>query len=394
MIATHRFVPDYRLKLNGEQIPAALRNAVTSVRYQDGTQAADRVEFDIANVEGKWLREHIKGLGFRPFPTGVSSGGFTFEATPEGLFDVDNRLDLSIGYADDRLVDVFEGEITGVNASFPAGGMPTMTVVAHDYLHRTTQGKYARGFGPLPDALIVAILGAENRLIPLIDPALQGASAALAAVNYIFGGAGRKQNAQSDLELLKEIAGLYDADFWVEGDLLYFSRFVPKEYTPRLTLGWGSSLMDFSPKVSTIGRIAGVSMKFTLREIPLSFVVTVFWDFDREVLGMNVTPGEAAAGTKAVSGPTFTIIDHPIASPADIAHSAMAITRELRNKLNNRLTATGTAVGDPRIRAGAMITIEGVGPNFSGDYRVASATHSLDAGGYRTAFEVRKEIIP
>jgi phage protein D len=66
----------------------------------------------------------------------------------------------------------------------------------------------------------------------------------------------------------------------------------------------------------------------------------------------------------------------------------------LREKLNKRLTGKGSAIGDPRIRAGAMIRIEGIGPDFSGDYRVANATHSLNASGYKTSFEVFKEIIP
>jgi hypothetical protein len=41
-----------------------------------------------------------------------------------------------------------------------------------------------------------------------------------------------------------------------------------------------------------------------------------------------------------------------------------------------------------------MIRIEGIGPDFSGDYRVSSATHSVDGSGYRTTFQVFKEIIP
>ena len=90
----------------------------------------------------------------------------------------------------------------------------------------------------------------------------------------------------------------------------------------------------------------------------------------------------------------LTLIDQPINSPADIANSALVIAHELRQKINNRLTGSGSAVGDPRIRAGAMIRIDGLGPDFSGDYRVVSATHSIDSGGYRTAFQVRKELIP
>lgn len=394
MSAQPRFAPEFRLAINGQDIPSALRASVTSVRYEDGTQAADRVEVGLANVDLRWLQKHIRGLGFRPFPTGVAIGPLRADPGPDGLFDVDNKLTLAVGYADGRLEDMFDGEVTGVQASFPSGGVPSMTLVAHDKLHRLSQGSYARGFGPLPDALIASILSAENLLIPAIDPAFAGASSALAAVNYIFGGSGRKQRGQSDLDLMKEIAAEWDSEFWVEGDILYFSRFFFKDYTPRLTLKWGESLLDFSPRVSTVGRVVAAGMKFTLREIPLSFLVSVFWDFDREVLGISVVPGEAAGATKQVVGPTVTLIDQPITSPADIAGSAMKIARELRRKLNQRLTATGSAVGDPRIRAGTVIRLDGLGPNFSGDYRVASATHSIDTGGYRTNFQVYKEIIP
>jgi hypothetical protein len=41
-----------------------------------------------------------------------------------------------------------------------------------------------------------------------------------------------------------------------------------------------------------------------------------------------------------------------------------------------------------------VIRLEGLGPDFSGDYRVSSATHSIDSGGYKTQFSVFKEIIP
>jgi hypothetical protein len=392
--AALRFAPDFRVTINGQELPSALRQSISSIRYEDGTGAADRVEVGIANVDLRWLQQHIRGLGFNPFPSGFGLGASRFSPAPAGLFDIDNGLRLSLGYAPGPLEEVFKGDITGVEASFPSGGMPTMSIVAHDYMHRMSEGKYARGFGPLPDAIIAAILGAENFLIPLIDPVVVAGSTAVAAVNLIFNGTGRKQKGESDLDLLKEIAATYDSDFWVDGDFLYFSRFMPKEYSPRLTLRWGESLLDFSPKVSTIGSVAATAMKFTLREIPLSFLVNVFWDFDRETLGIRVVPGEAAGLLKMVVGPTDTMINQPIGSPADITNSALVIAHELRTKINNRLTASGSAIGDPRIRAGAVIRFEGLGPDFSGDYRVASATHSIDAGGYRTSFQVRKEIIP
>jgi hypothetical protein len=393
MAAHPRYAPNFKIQINDQEIPAALRASVTSVSYEDGMQAADRVEIGLANINLRWLRNHIRGLGFQPFPTRVNLPGGNSIGAPAGTFDLDNKLSLAIGYAPDPLEEMFLGELTGVDVSFPNGGVPTMTLVAHDYLNRLSKGSYARGFGPLADALVVMILSVENRLLPLIDPTLTAASTALTALNVIFKGTGTKQEEESDLELLTRIAAAYDADFWVDGDVLYLSRFL-KEYTPRLTLTWGENLLNFSPRVSTIGQVAGVAMKFTLREIPLDFLVTVAWDFDRESLSITVVPGKAAAAAKVVSEPAFTIVDQTISSPADIANSALVIVRELRNKLNNRLTGSGSAIGDPRIRAGAVIRLEGLGPDFSGNYRVKSATHSITTGGYLVNFTVVKEIIP
>jgi hypothetical protein len=387
------YVPEFKIQINQRDLPAMLRSAVTSVRYEQGLSVADRVEIGLANPDLRFLQEHIRGLGFQPFATGIRVGPLSSPSLlPQGNFDIDNKVSLAMGYAPDPLEDMFSGEITGVSATFPSGGMPTMTLVAHNYLHRLSEGSYARGFGPLPDFIIASILSIENLLLPFIEPIIIDASAGMAVVNFIFNGTGRKQKGQTHLELLTEIAATYDADFHVEGDVLYLTRFM-KEYAPRLTLTWGESLLEFTPKISTVGQSVGVAMKFTLREIPLDFLVSVFYDFDRESVGIIVLPGMAAPAAKT-GGPVFTIINRPIGSPADIATSALAIAHELRSKLNNRLTGSGACVGDPRIRAGAVIRFEGLGPDFSGDYRVSSATHTMDSSGYRTSFEVRKELIP
>ena len=83
---------------------------------------------------------------------------------------MNNTMNVSLGYADQLLTEVFDGEITGIAVTDQAGEMPSMTIVALARLNRLAQGSYGRGFGPLPDALIAAILSAENLLIPAIDP--------------------------------------------------------------------------------------------------------------------------------------------------------------------------------------------------------------------------------
>ncbi|HEV3457683.1 MAG TPA: hypothetical protein VHG32_14055 [Thermoanaerobaculia bacterium] len=387
------YAPEFRLRINGNELPAPVSSTVTSVRYQDGRNAADRVEVGFANPNLRWHQGHIRGLGFSP-PTGIKIGPVRLaDAAPDGTFDIDNKLELAIGYAPGPLEDVFVGDVTGVQVSFPNGGMPALNLVAHDRLQRLAEGKRARTFGFIPDAIVAAVLAAENLLIPAIDPAVAAASVLKMALGVIpTGPAGMRQGSESDLQLLQRIAMQYDADFWVEGDVLYLSRFI-KETEPRLALTWGQSLLDFSPRVSTVGQVAAVTMRFTLREIPFTFSVSVFWDFDRESVGISIFPGGGASAV-AVTGAGDVTIDRPIRTPLDLAANALVIYHKLREKLNNRLTGTGSAIGDPRLRAGALIRLDGLGPDFSGDYRVKSATHSLDGGGYKTSFEVFKEILP
>jgi uncharacterized protein involved in type VI secretion and phage assembly len=67
---------------------------------------------------------------------------------------------------------------------------------------------------------------------------------------------------------------------------------------------------------------------------------------------------------------------------------AEAVTTALMAKLaNGYVAADGVAFGNPKIKAGTMIQVNGVGEKFSGKYRIATATHVLRGGGsYMTTF--------
>lgn len=393
MAVQPRYAPVYRLAINGNDLPASVRSCITSVRYEDGLEGADQVQISLANPDLRFLQSHIRGLSAFALPAGL---GFNpigrVEAVPEGLFDLDNEVVLGLGYAPNPPEEMFLGEITGVGATFPNGGMPTLTITAHDFLQRTTRGSLSRGFGPLPDAAIVAILAAENGLLPLIDPSMIPLDALNTVGNFLFGSA-TKQVGQSDFELLSETAARYDMELSVDHHTLYLTRFI-KEYSPRLTLTYGESLLDFSPRLSTVGQVVGKSRRVSLRELRIDLILGVFWDFDRESIGINILPAQAAAIAPVVSQPTEESEHKTIRNAIDVGNAIVGLIHELRQKLNNRLTGSGTAVGDPRLRAGAVIRLEGLGVDFSDTYRVTKASHTLDTNGYRTSFEVRKEIIP
>ncbi len=84
----------------------------------------------------------------------------------------------------------------------------------------------------------------------------------------------------------------------------------------------------------------------------------------------------------------MTLVDEPV-TPANAARTVIG---KLLPRLNKRLTAKGTCAGDVRLRAGHVLRIEGVGETYGGLWRLTSVTHTVDGGGWRTAFEARKEI--
>ena len=136
MTLSAQFVPAYALTINGIPIPNLLKSSISSITFESGMDAANRVEITVANPALEWLQNHINGLGFLPVPSGIPAPPIPVAiAPPAGLLDMDNTLALSLGYADQPLVPVFEGEITGLEANMPAGGMPILSITALDRLN-------------------------------------------------------------------------------------------------------------------------------------------------------------------------------------------------------------------------------------------------------------------
>ena len=371
------YAPDYRLKIGGDNIPAALRAAIVSITYQDGMEGADRVEVTIANEDLRWL-DHP-------------------------LLQVDNGLKLSLGYAPDPLEEVFVGEITGVETNFPNSGMPTIKITAHDFLQRLTKGTKDRGFllsiptvanFPLPDVVVAGLVSAENLLIPSPDPVGGALSLLISLATYVAAPAlaqqgVARQKGTSDFAFLTEISKRNGWEMFIDhtaephGFRLRF-KFMLSELSPSLTLKWGSSLMSFTPRLTTVGD-AGVSVRVWVASLKMAFTISVAWDFDRATFNLSVSPGFGTS-LKKEKQQTISI------KPTGFAQAPQNILTELLPRLNNRLTGSGSTVGDLRIKASRVINFEGLGEQFSGLYRITSATHSLDGSGFRTNFQVRKEV--
>jgi phage protein D len=399
MSALPRYAPDFHLEIDGTPTPAILRNCVTSLSLQTGLEGADRVELSLANEGLRWL-DHP-------------------------LLSLKRELSVLMGYSPDPLHKMFVGEIVGHNAAFPSSGYPTLNVVAQDRRYRMQKGNRARIFAvsipelaniPIPDPVIAAAVALSHGMLPVTD--LLGAALAilLGGVEVVIAQAEaasspsgldaaqkqiRKQVGMSDYEFLALVARENGWDMSVDHDgplggrVIRFSSPAYK-LDEDITLKWGRDLIDFSPRITNVGQIASVTAFVWKPSDQTSIAVTVGWDWDRQSLSLVIKPvgaGDAGAATNASGqgageqGDIF-LVDRP----ATLANAPRIIIGELLPRLNNRLTAKGSTVGDPRIRAASVIQVEGVGEQFGGRYRVTSATHTIDAGGWRTSFDCRKDI--
>jgi hypothetical protein len=377
------YVPQYRVLINDEPLPLGLLGSITGVTYQDGIEGADRVEVTFANPHLSWLDHPV--------------------------LQADNGFKLSIGYAPNPLEEVFVGEITGVEPSFPNGGMPTIKITAHDFLQRLKKGKKDRAFRisipsvgnfPLPDVAAAALVSASNMLIPYPDPVGGALSVLMTLATYVIAPSAAqrgvpRQRGQSDFDFLSKISkengwAMYiDHTLEPRGYVLRF-QFLIQDYSPSLTLKYGASLMDFTPRLTTVGDIFGVSARIWVESIGMEFVIVVSWDYDRAAFNLMIYPSlvgdiDRFLGPDA-RGRTLSI------KPTSFPMTPKAILGELLPRLNNRLTGSGSTIGDLRIKAGRVINLEGLGDQFSGLYRITTATHSFGSGGYRTQFQARKEV--
>ncbi len=53
------------------------------------------------------------------------------------------------------------------------------------------------------------------------------------------------------------------------------------------------------------------------------------------------------------------------------------------------MTARGSTIGTPDLRAGRTVQIQKLGETFDGTYFVTSTTHHIGSGGYTTDFDAR-----
>jgi phage protein D len=190
-----------------------------------------------------------------------------------------------------------------------------------------------------------------------------------------------QQTNETDWEFLWRLAAKIDFEVVVVGEQLHFRRAGGPSGSDPVTVRWGEQLASFRPRVTGIQQVQEVVVRG--------------WDPRSkrtiEASAQPAPPGSSIGidrdrATSALGGGTATIADRPVASQEEAAALARSVGAHLGNAF---VEAEGTSHGDPRLRAGTKIRIEGVGDKFTGTYSLSSTTHVFrGTRGYETNFVV------
>lgn len=341
------YVPDFEVKIQGIMLEADVKNAVIDLTYDNILDQADMFRITLNNAN----------LRYTDFP----------------LFDVGKEVEIHMGYAGD-LHPMMLGEIVSIQPSFPSGGAPTLSVTGYDKSHRMRHNKPAKfKFEKLNDSAIVSQIAAENLLIPIVDPAPMPPRDSV-------------QQIGSDWALLNELADRNFFQLYVSWDKLFF-RF-PRPQSEKILLEWGKNLGSFSPRLSTSGQ-AGMQVvrgyDYRLAQTIVSMVPAISLESDMdeimERLGSGFVDSLTALGRHVVR-------DQPVDNFIEGNVLAKSILRQV---LQGLYEGSGSCVGIPKLRAGEVVEIQGIGKRFSGNYTLNKVTHTINQNGYQTQFEVSQK---
>ena len=112
---------------------------------------------------------------------------------------------------------------------------------------------------------------------------------------------------------------------------------------------------------------------------------------DRDRAGQDHERGAAGASTPAdlahtFGDPIYVATDVPYRTQAEVDAAAKALAEQIAGAFAE---FEGVARGNPKLRAGAAITIDNLGAPFDGKYTITTSRHRFDpTTGYTTAFAV------
>ncbi len=294
----------------------------------------------------------------------ADSDGAPFQSLDDSMFKIGAQLEVKLGATEETVTQtLFKGEIVTVEPEFHAGSV-AMVVRAYDKTHRMMRTRKQRTFIQMSTSDIVRKICGEF-----------GLSAKVTSSSFIH--ECMYQHNETDFDFIQRLGGRIGFEFIVDANTAVFAPPSPDGETIELT--YPDDLHTFRPRITAVQQVQkvnvrGFDFKGKRQVMASSGAIT-------QVTSAGITrqqvAGKFPGAVLEIGGQSFNKQDEA---------QAMA-TATLDQLANAYLGAEGSCFGNPKIKAGALLKITGVGRNYSGTYRVAKATHVIRGGsGYVTSF--------
>jgi phage protein D len=240
---------------------------------------------------------------------------------------------------------IFKGQIAAVEPDFGKSGC-TISVRAYDKAHKLNRVRKTRTFQNMSASDMVGKIANEAGLSP---------------------------DSESS-------SPVYDFEVVVDGTTLNFRAANQASGSP-VTLRWQDNLISFRPRMSGVQQVDTVQVRG--------------WD-PKSKAAVNgssssaqttSSPGVQRSKVASDLGGGTTVVTDRVAANAGEANAIAKST--LNRTADSFYEADGVAFGDPSIKAGSQVKVEGVGTKFAGTFMVTSSTHTYrGATGYQTSFQI------
>ncbi|WP_448266108.1 VgrG-related protein [Nostoc sp. DSM 114159] len=284
--------------------------------------------------------------------------GFTSSTT------LDNNFQEEVGEF------LIEGEITAMEVHFNEKSEADIIVRGYDISHRLHRGRYNRSFLNKTDSDIV------KQIVKEVGIQLGNIEATGEVHKYVF------QENQTNMEFLRERAARIGFELFITEEKLNFCK--PKTQGA-LSLKWLVDINKFSTRVTSAEQISSVEVRawdYTKKQL-----ISGTAKKEKQVTETGNRLGSSTSNAFSnLKSPKMIVVDKPVASKKQADTMAQALCDELGGEF---VYADAKAEGNPEIRPGRVINLQGMGDRYSGKYYVTETRHFFGQRVYETYFSVR-----
>ncbi|HIW34275.1 MAG TPA: hypothetical protein IAA29_15950 [Candidatus Paenibacillus intestinavium] len=337
--------PSFKIVINNKDIVRE-GMAVESVTVDTSiTKKADMTSFSVTNAYDLIKRD--------------------FQWT-NSLLMLGNSVEVSFGYTD-RLTPIFFGYISNVEFDFSTDDVPLISIKAMDISFYMMRGGEPQVWANKKISDVVQEIGRKYGITsfdiettPITHPKIV-------------------KNVENDHMFLEKLAKDLDFDFFIVGKKLYYRERTANK-TPVMKLELGKHLSSFRLEQDISEQVTKVIVKATSRNQKKTITV--------ESSKVDKIGSNSRTGPNILSklGNFVEVIQKTV---NDEAEARMIATSRMQERSMELVSAQGSCIGLPELRAGRYIELGGLGTHLNTIYYIESATHIIDDSGYRSNFNLQ-----